>query len=46
MQDFVGYEESSTDQHGLYEDRKITWEDSLDAKFQAIGADPTVLISV
>jgi len=46
MQDLVGYEESSTDQHGLYEDRKMIWEDVVDAKFRAIEADPTVLISM
>ncbi|KAG1744476.1 FAD/NAD(P)-binding domain-containing protein [Suillus lakei] len=44
MQDLVGSEESSADQHGLYEDRKITWEEDVDAKFRAIEADPTVLI--
>ncbi|KAG1730309.1 FAD/NAD(P)-binding domain-containing protein [Suillus lakei] len=44
MQDLVGYEESSTDQHGLYEDRKMTWEEDVDAKLRAIEADPTVLI--
>jgi hypothetical protein len=46
MQDLVGYEESSTDQYALYEGRKMTWEDDVDAKFRAIEADPTVLISV
>ena len=46
MQDLAGYEESSTDLHDRYTDRKITWEDTLDAKFKAIEADPTVLISV
>ncbi|KAG2743839.1 FAD/NAD(P)-binding domain-containing protein [Suillus brevipes Sb2] len=44
MQDLVGYEESLADQHGLYEDRKITWEEDVDARFRAIEADPTVLI--
>ncbi|KAG1733997.1 FAD/NAD(P)-binding domain-containing protein [Suillus lakei] len=44
MQDLVGSEESSADQHGLYEGRKITWEEDVDAKFRAIEADPTVLI--
>ncbi|KAJ8579691.1 FAD/NAD(P)-binding domain-containing protein, partial [Rhizopogon salebrosus TDB-379] len=42
MQDLVGYEESSAD--GLYEGRKMTWEENVDAKFRAIEADPTVLI--
>jgi hypothetical protein len=45
MQDLVGHEESLADQHGLYEDRKITWEEDVDARFRAIEADPTVLIS-
>ncbi|KAG1731658.1 uncharacterized protein EDB91DRAFT_1153973, partial [Suillus paluster] len=44
MQDLVGFEESSTDRHGLYEGRQITWEEDVDAKFRAIEADPTVLI--
>ncbi|KIK35475.1 hypothetical protein CY34DRAFT_782205 [Suillus luteus UH-Slu-Lm8-n1] len=44
MQDLVGHEESLADQHGLYEDRKITWEEDVDARFRAIEADPTVLI--
>ncbi|KAG1768736.1 FAD/NAD(P)-binding domain-containing protein [Suillus placidus] len=44
MQDLVGHEESSADQHGLYEGRKMTWEEDVDAKFRAIEADPTVLI--
>ncbi|KAG1758767.1 FAD/NAD(P)-binding domain-containing protein [Suillus occidentalis] len=44
MQDLVGYEESLTDQHGLYEDRRITWEEDVDGRFRAIEADPTVLI--
>ncbi|KAG1767674.1 FAD/NAD(P)-binding domain-containing protein [Suillus occidentalis] len=44
MQDLVGYEESLADQHGLYEGRKITWEEDVDARFRAIEADPTVLI--
>ncbi|KAG1760186.1 FAD/NAD(P)-binding domain-containing protein [Suillus occidentalis] len=44
MQDLVGYEESLADQHGLYEDRGITWEEDVDARFRAIEADPTVLI--
>ncbi|KAG1724581.1 FAD/NAD(P)-binding domain-containing protein [Suillus paluster] len=44
MQDLVGYEESSTDRHGLYEGRQITWEEEIEAKFRAIEADPTVLI--
>jgi cation diffusion facilitator CzcD-associated flavoprotein CzcO len=44
MQDLVGYEESLTDQHGLYEGRTITWEEDVDARFRAIEADPTVLI--
>ncbi|KAG1848306.1 FAD/NAD(P)-binding domain-containing protein [Suillus subalutaceus] len=44
MEDLVGYEESFADQHGLYEDRTITWEGDVDAKFRAIEADPTVLI--
>jgi hypothetical protein len=44
MQDLVGYEESSAD--GLYEGRKMTWEENVDAKFRAIEADPTVLIGV
>ncbi|KIK35842.1 hypothetical protein CY34DRAFT_95417 [Suillus luteus UH-Slu-Lm8-n1] len=44
MRDLVGYEESLADQHGLYEDRKITWEEDVDARFRAIEADPTVLI--
>ncbi|KAG2076321.1 FAD/NAD(P)-binding domain-containing protein [Suillus decipiens] len=44
MQDLVGHEESSADQHGLYEGRKTTWEEDVDAKFRAIEADPTVLI--
>ncbi|KIK34271.1 hypothetical protein CY34DRAFT_17836 [Suillus luteus UH-Slu-Lm8-n1] len=44
MQDLVGYEESLADQHGLYEDRRITWEEDVDARFRAIEADPTVLI--
>ncbi|KAG2078355.1 FAD/NAD(P)-binding domain-containing protein [Suillus decipiens] len=44
MQDLVGHEESSADQHGLYEDRKITWEEDVDARFRAIEADPTVMI--
>ncbi|KAG2118656.1 FAD/NAD(P)-binding domain-containing protein [Suillus discolor] len=42
MQDLVGHEESSADQHGLYEG--ITWEEDVEAKFRAIEADPTVLI--
>jgi hypothetical protein len=46
MQDLVGYEESLADQHGLYEDRKITWEEDVDTKFRAIEADPTVLIGM
>jgi thioredoxin reductase len=44
MQDLVGHEESSADQHDLYEGRKITWEEDVDARFRAIEADPTVLI--
>ncbi|KAG1735261.1 FAD/NAD(P)-binding domain-containing protein [Suillus occidentalis] len=44
MQDLVGYEESLADQHGLYEDRGITWEEDVDGRFRAIEADPTVLI--
>ncbi|KAG2133283.1 FAD/NAD(P)-binding domain-containing protein [Suillus clintonianus] len=44
MQDLVGYEESSTDQHGLYEGRKMTWDEGVDANFRAIEADPTVVI--
>ncbi|KIK34430.1 hypothetical protein CY34DRAFT_812929 [Suillus luteus UH-Slu-Lm8-n1] len=44
MQDLVGHEESLADQHGLYEDRGITWEEDVDARFRAIEADPTVLI--
>jgi hypothetical protein len=44
MQDLVGHEESSAAQHGLYEGRKMTWEEDVDAKFRAIEADPTVLI--
>ncbi|KAG2063148.1 hypothetical protein BDR04DRAFT_1164180 [Suillus decipiens] len=44
MQDLVGHEESLTDQHGLYEGRKITWEEDVDARFRAIEADPTVMI--
>jgi len=44
MQDLVGHEESSANQHGLYEGRRITWEEDVDAKFRAIEADPTVLI--
>ncbi|KAG2152553.1 FAD/NAD(P)-binding domain-containing protein [Suillus bovinus] len=44
MQDLIGHEESSSDQHGLYEGRKITWEEDVEAKFRAIEADPTVLI--
>ncbi|KAG2039265.1 FAD/NAD(P)-binding domain-containing protein [Suillus americanus] len=44
MQDLVGHEESSADQHGLYEGRKMTWEEDVHAKFRAIEADPTVLI--
>ncbi|KAG2743838.1 FAD/NAD(P)-binding domain-containing protein [Suillus brevipes Sb2] len=44
MQDLSGYEESLADQHGLYEGRKITWEEDVDARFRAIEADPTVLI--
>ncbi|KAG1833997.1 FAD/NAD(P)-binding domain-containing protein [Suillus subalutaceus] len=44
MQDLVGHEESSADQHGLYEGRKMTWEEDVDARFRAIEADPTVLI--
>ncbi|KAG0698724.1 FAD/NAD(P)-binding domain-containing protein [Suillus ampliporus] len=44
MQDLVGHEESSTDRQGLYEGRKTTWEEDVDAKFRAIEADPTVLI--
>ncbi|KAG1820078.1 FAD/NAD(P)-binding domain-containing protein [Suillus variegatus] len=44
MQDLVGHEESSADQHGLYEGRKFTWEEDVDAQFRAIEADPTVLI--
>ncbi|KAG0693602.1 FAD/NAD(P)-binding domain-containing protein [Suillus ampliporus] len=44
MQDLVGHEESSTDQHSLSEGRKTTWEEDVDAKFRAIEADPTVLI--
>jgi hypothetical protein len=45
MQDLVGYEESLADQHGLYKDRGITWEEDVDARFRVIEADPTVLIS-
>ncbi|KAG2068594.1 FAD/NAD(P)-binding domain-containing protein [Suillus decipiens] len=44
MQDLVGHEESSADQHGLYECRKTTWEENVEGKFRAIEADPTVLI--
>ncbi|KAG1733994.1 FAD/NAD(P)-binding domain-containing protein [Suillus lakei] len=44
MQDLVGHKESSTDQRGLYEGRKMTWEEDVDTKFRAIEADPTVLI--
>lgn len=44
MQDLVGHEESSTDQHGPY--GNMTWEDYVDAKFRAIETDPTVLIGV
>ncbi|KAG1808136.1 FAD/NAD(P)-binding domain-containing protein [Suillus variegatus] len=44
MQDLVGHEESSADQYGLHEDRKMTWEEDIDARFRAIEADPTVLI--
>ncbi|KAG2362611.1 FAD/NAD(P)-binding domain-containing protein [Suillus spraguei] len=45
MQDLVGYEEPfGINLHGLYEDRKITWEENVNAKFRAIEADPTVLI--
>ncbi|KAG1807045.1 FAD/NAD(P)-binding domain-containing protein [Suillus subaureus] len=44
MQELVGHEESSANQHGLYEGRKMTWEEDVDAKFRAIEADPTVLI--
>ncbi|KAG2152558.1 FAD/NAD(P)-binding domain-containing protein [Suillus bovinus] len=44
MQDLVGNEESSANQHGLYEGRKMTWEEDIEAKFRAIEADPTVLI--
>ncbi|KAG2152550.1 FAD/NAD(P)-binding domain-containing protein [Suillus bovinus] len=43
MQDLIGHEESSADQHGLYEGRKITWEEDVEAKFRAIEADPTIL---
>ncbi|KAG2118678.1 FAD/NAD(P)-binding domain-containing protein [Suillus discolor] len=42
MQDLVGHEESSADQHGL--DEGVTWEEDVEAKFRAIEADPTVLI--
>ncbi|KAG1878425.1 FAD/NAD(P)-binding domain-containing protein [Suillus tomentosus] len=44
MQDLVGHKESPPNQHGLYEDREITWEEDVDAKWRAIEADPTVLI--
>ncbi|KAG2068576.1 FAD/NAD(P)-binding domain-containing protein [Suillus decipiens] len=45
MQDLVGYEEPfGINLHGLYEDRKITWEEDVNAKFRAVEADPTVLI--
>ncbi|KAG2363572.1 FAD/NAD(P)-binding domain-containing protein [Suillus spraguei] len=44
MQDLVGHEESSADQHRLYKDRNITWEEDVDARFRAIEADPTVMI--
>ncbi|KAG2359879.1 hypothetical protein BDR07DRAFT_1378357 [Suillus spraguei] len=44
LQDLVGHEESSADQHGLYEGQKMTWGEDVDAKFCAIEADPTVLI--
>ncbi|KAG2058384.1 FAD/NAD(P)-binding domain-containing protein [Suillus hirtellus] len=44
MQDLVGHEESSADQYGPHEDRKMTWEEDVDARFRAIEADPTVLI--
>ncbi|KAG2356762.1 FAD/NAD(P)-binding domain-containing protein [Suillus spraguei] len=44
MQDLVGHEESSANQHGLYEGRKMTWEEDVEARFRAIEADPTVLI--
>ncbi|KAG1843904.1 FAD/NAD(P)-binding domain-containing protein [Suillus subluteus] len=44
MQDLIGHEESSANQHGLYEGREMTWEEDVDAKFRAIEADPTVLI--
>ncbi|KAG0696292.1 FAD/NAD(P)-binding domain-containing protein [Suillus ampliporus] len=42
MQDLIGYEESSTDRQGLYEGRKTTWEEDVDAKFRAIEVDHTV----
>ncbi|KAG2133297.1 FAD/NAD(P)-binding domain-containing protein [Suillus clintonianus] len=44
MQELVGYEESSTNQYGLYEGQKFSSEEYVDAKFRAIEADPTVLI--
>ncbi|KAG1842836.1 hypothetical protein F4604DRAFT_1597190, partial [Suillus subluteus] len=37
MQDLVGHKESSADQHGLYESRKMTWEEDVDAKFLGGG---------
>ncbi|KAG2363538.1 hypothetical protein BDR07DRAFT_1403867, partial [Suillus spraguei] len=44
MQNLIGHEESLEDQYGLYEDRKITWEEDVNARFRAIEADPTVMI--
>ncbi|KAG1734003.1 FAD/NAD(P)-binding domain-containing protein [Suillus lakei] len=40
MQDLIGSEESSADQHGLYEGRKITWEEDVDAKFRCYRGGP------
>ncbi|KAG2058298.1 FAD/NAD(P)-binding domain-containing protein [Suillus hirtellus] len=44
MQDLVGHKESPPNQHSSYEDREITWEEDVDAKWCAIEVDPTVLI--